>query len=215
MDERTPNNQGFGATGAGSANTPPFEGNDLNPRRETARDLEQTRDTAGGSPTTGGLGSTGGLGATGGRTTGGLGGATERTSGGTMGDSMSGQTGQSAIAMNTGTQEDVGSRAREALGRAENQANEFLGRAAEGIDTAANRLDDLISQRTAGATGPTARAGEAANRVSDTLHSTADYLRTSDVDGLRTDLERQVRDNPLQTLLIGVAAGWLLGKILR
>lgn len=209
MDERTPNNQGFGASGAGSANTPPFEGTDINvrrePRSETARELERTRDMV--AETAAPVIAE--------KTQEAITETADRLTHGPMGDQMKDQVKHAAIAMKHDAQDAVKGRAREALGRAEGQANEFLGRAAEGIDTAANRLDSLISEKTAGATGPAARAGDVANRVSDTLHSTADYLRTNDVDGLRTDLERQVRDNPMQTLLIGVAAGWLLGKILR
>lgn len=43
----------------------------------------------------------------------------------------------------------------------------------------------------------------------------ADYLRDSDLADLKEGLERQVRERPLQSLLVGLAAGWLLGKVLK
>ena len=43
----------------------------------------------------------------------------------------------------------------------------------------------------------------------------ADYLRGSDADDLRRDVETRVREKPLQSVLVAVAAGWLVGKIVR
>jgi len=94
--------------------------------------------------------------------------------------------------------------------------NDALGRAADTLEGAARRLDEFADQQgTTGAGGVKARAGAMASSVADTIESTAQYLRDSDVSNLQGNLERQVRENPLQTLLIGVAAGWVLGKILK
>ena len=60
-----------------------------------------------------------------------------------------------------------------------------------------------------------ARAGDMAHGLADGMESAAGYLRSNDVEQLRGDLRRQMRERPLQTLLIGVAAGWVVGKILR
>jgi hypothetical protein len=51
--------------------------------------------------------------------------------------------------------------------------------------------------------------------VAGLMESTAEFLRTNDVDSLRSELRRRMRERPLQTLMIGVAAGWVMGKILR
>lgn len=100
--------------------------------------------------------------------------------------------------------------------QAETRINETMARAASGLETAAHRLDD-VADRYAGqqATGVRASAGNMAHQVADAIESTAGYLRDNDVRKLQEDLERQVRQNPLQTLLIGVAAGWIIGKVLR
>lgn len=95
-------------------------------------------------------------------------------------------------------------------------ASDALGRAADTLEGAARRLDEFADQQGMGGSGGMkARAGAMASSVADTIESAAQYLRDSDVSNLQGNLERQVRDNPLQTLLIGVAAGWVLGKILK
>lgn len=119
----------------------------------------------------------------------------------------------------TAAQHDAQRMAKEKIGeagqRVESQANRLKDRAASGIETAAHRLDEVADRQTAGATGARAKAGEMAHGTADTLESTARYLRTNDVRGLQHDLERMTREKPVQTLLVAVAAGWVLGKILR
>lgn len=103
----------------------------------------------------------------------------------------------------------------EVTGKVQERVNQKMNQAADTIDSAARRLDDLADRQTQGATGPRARAGEMAHTAADTMESVANYLRSNDVQGLRRDMERQVNERPLQTLLVAVAAGWLAGKILR
>ncbi len=100
-------------------------------------------------------------------------------------------------------------------GRAEEAINQGMQGAANRIEHAASRLDSMADEKTLGATGKRAKAGETAHSPADTMESVAEYLRTSDLEGLRGDLERQVREKPMQTLLLGVAAGWVFGKIAR
>lgn len=111
--------------------------------------------------------------------------------------------------------EQLRERATEMAGRAEETLNQGMKQAAERIDGLANRLDQVADERLGGGTGATARAGEVAHSVADTLESVAGYLRNHDTQALRGDLERQMRDRPLQTLMVAVAAGWLVGKIVR
>ena len=106
-------------------------------------------------------------------------------------------------------------KASELAGRAEDKVNRGLDQAADRLEQAAERIDRLADQQTQGASGIRARAGTVAHSAADTLESVAGYLRSNDAQALRSDLERQVRERPVQTLLIGVAAGWLAGKILR
>lgn len=100
--------------------------------------------------------------------------------------------------------------------RAEESINETMGRAAEGLESTARRIDEFADRYTGpDASGVRASAGNMAHQVADAFESTATYLRDNDVRKLQQDLERQVRTHPLQTLVIGVAAGWIVGKVLR
>jgi hypothetical protein len=86
---------------------------------------------------------------------------------------------------------------------------------AERIQLAAERLDEMAEEHLVDASGPLARAGTAAQEVAGRMEAVADYLYSSDVDTVRRGVERQVREKPLQSVLIAVAAGWIAGKILR
>lgn len=116
-------------------------------------------------------------------------------------------------------QHDAQRVAREKMGalgsRAETRINEGMQQAADRIDDVAERIDRLADERIGEAGGARGRAGEMAHSAADTLESVARYLRENDAHELRSDLERQVRARPVQTLMVGVAAGWVAGKILR
>ena len=116
-------------------------------------------------------------------------------------------------------QQDAQRIAREKMGalgsRAETKINEGMQQAADRIEDVAERIDRMADERMGDGSGARARAGEMAHSTADTLESVARYLRENDAQELRADLERQVREKPVQTLLVGVAAGWVAGKILR
>jgi len=95
------------------------------------------------------------------------------------------------------------------------RADQGMKQAASQLDSLAQRLDSTTDQKLAGATGARARAGDLAHGLADAMESVAGYLRNNDTSSLQRDLERQVRERPVQTRLIGVAAGWVVGKILR
>lgn len=95
--------------------------------------------------------------------------------------------------------------------QAANRVNQGMQQAAERLETVAKRIDDLADQRL----GSAGRAGDVAHGVADNMESLAGYLRESDLQTLQRDLERQVRERPMQTLLVAVAVGWIAGKILR
>ncbi|HET7321620.1 MAG TPA: hypothetical protein VFI96_03925 [Longimicrobiaceae bacterium] len=97
---------------------------------------------------------------------------------------------------------------------AEERVNRGMDRAASRVDRAAKQVDELADQRLTGG-GVKGQAGQMAHSLADSMESVANYLRDNDVDGLRQDVGRQLRERPLQTLLVAVAAGWVTGKILR
>jgi hypothetical protein len=102
-----------------------------------------------------------------------------------------------------------GNAASDVRQRAARGALSGLDRLAERIDEVAERIERIAEGRLNGA------AGEAARATVERLEGTADFLRTSDLNSLRSDLERQVRARPLQSVVLAVGAGWLLGKIMR
>lgn len=137
---------------------------------------------------------------------------------GPMGDRMKEQMKRTTNAMRADAADMLRARAGEAMGRMEGRANDFMDRAASRLENAARRMDEMADRQTAGAAGRggmQANAGKFAHGAADRMEEVAGYLRENDVRAVQRDLERQVRERPLQTLLIGVAAGWVAGKILR
>ena len=92
--------------------------------------------------------------------------------------------------------------------------NEGLRRAADRLDLSARRLDRLAEERLGGE-GQRGRAGTVAHALAGGMGSAAGYLRDTEVVGVREGMERRIRERPLQSLLVGIAAGWIIGKVLR
>lgn len=108
------------------------------------------------------------------------------------------------------------SRMSEELGRrAQRTVYHGLGHLADQLEDAAARVDQLADERLH-ALGPRVeRVAGAAGSAAGWLHGAADYLRSSELSDIQADLERQVREKPLQSLLLAAGTGWLLGKIIR
>ena len=113
---------------------------------------------------------------------------------------------------------DVGSTVRDRAGNLKNSL-------ADALDSGANRLRHRSGgpqSELAGATpsGSVAVEGDArmtkvSNKVASGMESTADWLRDADLDGLKSGLERQVKEHPGRTLAVAVGLGYLLGKAIR
>ncbi|MDR0787315.1 MAG: hypothetical protein LBG44_05560 [Gemmatimonadota bacterium] len=85
---------------------------------------------------------------------------------------------------------------------------------ADRIDEIAEHISRLAGERIINA-GPGERAASAASSTAGWLSDASEYLREGDIDTLREDLESQVRQHPIRSIVIAVSAGWLVGKILR
>ena len=59
------------------------------------------------------------------------------------------------------------------------------------------------------------RVSEATNQLAGGLQASADWLRDADIDGLKSGVERQVKEHPGRTLAVAVGLGYLLGKAFR
>ncbi|MBW3627682.1 MAG: hypothetical protein KY464_00160 [Gemmatimonadetes bacterium] len=106
-------------------------------------------------------------------------------------------------------------RARRRPGGPRERINDALFEMAERVQMAADRLGELADDRFGDEDGAAGRAGALVQDLAARLDGVADYLRSSDVDSVRDGLERQVREKPIHSVLIAVAAGWVAGKIIR
>ena len=59
------------------------------------------------------------------------------------------------------------------------------------------------------------RISEATNQLAGGLQASADWLRDADLDGLKSGVERQVKEHPGRSLAVAVGLGYLLGKAFR
>jgi ElaB/YqjD/DUF883 family membrane-anchored ribosome-binding protein len=112
---------------------------------------------------------------------------------------------------------DVGSSVRD---RAESLKDSL----ADALDSGADRLRNRAgsSGQLASATDRGSIAVDTSNRgsamttrVAGGLEATAGWLRETDLDSLKTGIERQVKEHPGRTLLVAVGLGYLIGKAVR
>ena len=165
----------------------------------------------------------------GGSTGGDFGGSDVGSSAGSQGFSGSGAAGagysDSGAAGGASATETAGNRLRDAKNVAADKLGTVREKASNLSSTLADRLEagaEKLRQRGqanqfAGVEGQTVGAGNEqmnalTNRLAGGMQGTADILRNGDLKG---SIETQVRDNPARTLLIAVAAGYLLGKALK
>jgi ElaB/YqjD/DUF883 family membrane-anchored ribosome-binding protein len=110
---------------------------------------------------------------------------------------------------------DVGSTVREKAGGMKNKL-------ANALESGAEKLRGSSGATLAGATtaGTTTvegdgRLSQVSDRVAGGMQATADWLRDADLDGMKTGIERQVKDHPGRTLLIAAGLGYLIGRAFR
>ncbi|NTU85997.1 MAG: hypothetical protein HGA45_42840 [Chloroflexales bacterium] len=101
------------------------------------------------------------------------------------------------------------------------QADELKGRAAEAGQQAAERIDSAMSATGEGMRNlaqtlrqntPGGQTGEVAQTAARALERSGAYLERADPQMVRSDLEQIIRDHPIETLVIGLGIGFLLGK---
>jgi hypothetical protein len=56
---------------------------------------------------------------------------------------------------------------------------------------------------------------QVADKVAGGMQSTANWVRNADLETVKGDIERQVKDHPARTLLVAVGLGYVLGKAFR
>ena len=191
--------------------------------------------TGGGFGGTGGTGSQAGSQGTNASGTGGFGGSTS----GSTGSGGYGGTSDASFSRDTSNESgSISDRAKSAMGTAQekladagssmrDKAGSLKNSLADALESGAERLRQQAAGggQTAGAAATGGSVGMVAdqpnrmtdmsNQVAGGLQASADWLRDADLDGLKTGLERQVKEHPGRTLAVAVGLGYLLGKAIR
>jgi len=97
-------------------------------------------------------------------------------------------------------------------------------KAAEVGDAAATKVDSAMTAtgeqmstlaQTVRENAPEGKAGEVATKAADALDRGGEYLQTADLQMVRGDLERVIREHPIESLLVGVGVGYLVARATR
>lgn len=114
---------------------------------------------------------------------------------------------------------DVGSQVRDKAGTLKNSLANALESGAEKLRAQGAGGGQIAgATATGGSSGMIAddnRIATATNQLAGGLQASADWLRDADLDGLKSGIERQVKEHPGRTLAVAVGVGYLLGKAFR
>jgi ElaB/YqjD/DUF883 family membrane-anchored ribosome-binding protein len=80
--------------------------------------------------------------------------------------------------------------------------------------SAAEGLADTLREKAPSLPGGD-KTTDLAYQAADTLERSAGYVRDADVDRMRGDLESMIRKYPVQSIAVGLAAGFLLARMFR
>ena len=92
--------------------------------------------------------------------------------------------------------------------KAQQQADQGLDKAASATDRAATQLREKAMQQGG-------KTGEIGTKVADKLETTSDYLQQHDTTEILDDIEKFVRDHPLQAVGAAAFGGFVLARIIR
>jgi ElaB/YqjD/DUF883 family membrane-anchored ribosome-binding protein len=171
-----------------------------------------------GTGSTGGTGSTSGFGA--GSSTGGTSTSDAGYSRGGTSDA-SGLTDRAKNAASTAGEKlsDVGSQVRDRAGSLKNSLADALESGAEKLRNRGAGGGQIAGADATGGSSTMvtdgSRVAEATNQLAGGLQASADWLRDADLDGLKSGVERQVKEHPGRSLAVAVGLGYLLGKAFR
>jgi ElaB/YqjD/DUF883 family membrane-anchored ribosome-binding protein len=178
--------------------------------------------SGGGFGGTGGTGSQAGSQGTNASGTGGFGGTSDASFSRDTGGESGGMADRARNAMGTAQEKlsDAGSTVRDRAGTLKNSLADALESGAERLrQQAAGGGQTAGAAATGGSVGMIAdqpnRMADVSNQVAGGLQASADWLRDADLDGLKSGLERQVKEHPGRTLAVAVGLGYLLGKAIR
>ena len=114
---------------------------------------------------------------------------------------------------------DVGSTVRDRAGSLKNTIADALESGAEKLRTQGAGGGQIAGSAATGGSSAMVsdgnRLGDATNQLAGGLQASADWLRDADLDGLKSGVERQVKEHPGRTLAVAVGLGYLIGKAFR
>jgi len=125
---------------------------------------------------------------------------------------------QSAVDKVKQTASDLSSKdPSEIVGDARAKAAEVGDAAASKVDSAMTATGEQMSTlaQTVRENAPEGKAGEVASKAADALDRGGEYLQTADLGMVRSDLERVIREHPIESLLVGVGLGYLVARATR
>jgi len=125
---------------------------------------------------------------------------------------------QSAVDKVKQTADDLRSKdPSEIVDDARAKAAEVGDAAASKVDSAMTATGEQISTlaQTVREKAPEGKAGEVAIKAADALDRSGEYLQTADLQMVRGDLERVIREHPIESLLVGVGLGYLVARATR
>ena len=125
---------------------------------------------------------------------------------------------QSAVDKVKRTADDLRSKdASQIVDEARTKAAEVGDAAANKVDTAMTATGEQMSTlaQTVRENAPEGKAGEVASKAADALDRGGEYLQTADLQMVRSDLERVIREHPIESLLVGVGVGYLVARATR
>jgi hypothetical protein len=124
--------------------------------------------------------------------------------------------------INRDTEQDIeefGGKVVDVTSRIKEKAGNVAGKVAQGVDKkridAAGGLDRAASVLHDKAGEIPAKVQEVTHKIADGMESVAKYMRESDLDSIKHDVVDTCRKHPAQTLIGALAAGFLVGRILR
>jgi|GEM_PF-1744035 len=126
-----------------------------------------------------------------------------------------GQTGTSVPDMAASQEGQSGDMAEKAQQQASNVATMARERTEQGREKASEGLHSAAEQLRQRAGQRPGRQGEMASKFADQLDRGSSYLREHDTQQLWEDVERFVKENPMQAAAGALFAGFILGRILR
>lgn len=174
-------------------------------------------DTFGGSTETPNVGGTSGQSGTSGAGSTGFGAGAQRAD-----TSFSGAPGSMGAGTSTST-ETKGGKFGKAKEKISERAGELKSSLADKLDQGAEKLRQRAHGGQYAAATPEGsvsvaendKIAQVADKVAGGMQSTANWVRNADLESVKGDIERQVKEHPARSLVVAVGLGYLLGKAFR